>query len=71
MSEVTCEGCGRVVAPSQETAYQMFTVWHRIHPKSTSNVMKRAEQRFLCRPCLDTMDRSGVSWNQPQLWETP
>ena len=67
-NRVTCEGCGLVGDPTKVTFFQMFTGWHRVHPKGSTMVAKRAEQRFACRPCVESFERTGQTWKQEALF---
>jgi hypothetical protein len=64
---VVCEGCGLRGDPTKITFFQMWTGWHRIHPKGSTMVGKRAEQRFACRPCVEAFAKSGSTWQQLSL----
>ena len=64
---VTCEGCGLSGSPTQITFFQMWTGWHRMHPKGSTMIAKRAEQRFACRPCVEAFARTGETWEQLSL----
>lgn len=47
--------------------YQMWTGWHRVHPKGSNMIAKRAEQRFACKPCVEAFARTGTNWQQLTL----
>jgi len=66
-NSVTCEGCGLTADPTKVTFFQMYTGWHRIHPKGSTMTGKRAEQRFACRPCVEAFTRTGQNWQQLSL----
>ena len=62
---VSCEGCGLTL--NRRDAVQMWTGWHRVHPKGSTMVGKRAEQRFACRPCVEAFTKAGSTWQQLSL----
>jgi hypothetical protein len=64
---VTCEGCGLSGDPTKITFFQMHTGWHRVHPKGSPMIGKRAEQRFACKPCVEAFTRTGTNWQQLTL----
>lgn len=70
MKSVTCEGCGHHFDPTKVTMYQLYTGWHRVFPRGSTMIGKRAEQRFACKPCVDAFERSGVNWKQLTLFES-
>lgn len=61
----TCEGCGSTLPESM--LYQMWTGWHRMHPKGSTMIGKRAEQRFACKPCVEAFAKTGTTWEQLSL----
>ena len=65
---LVCEGCGLSGNPTQITFFQMWSGWHRVHPKGSTMIAKRAEQRFACRPCVEAFARIGETWEQLSLW---
>jgi hypothetical protein len=67
MRAVTCEGCGLTADPAKVTMFQMYTGWHRVHPRGSTMTGKRAEQRFACRPCVEAFTRTGQNWQQLSL----
>jgi hypothetical protein len=69
MMKQRCEACTNVYDPVQVRMYQMITAFKLMYPTSQGLHLRRAEQRFLCKPCLDAMERSGETWTQPSLFE--
>lgn len=70
MRALTCEACGLSGIPTQVTMYQMVSGWKRVHPKGGSVRNQRAEQRFLCGPCVEGGPPNGLRWEQPALFES-
>jgi len=66
---VTCEGCGLSGDPTAITFFQLWSGWHRIHPKGSSMIAKQAQQHFACRPCVERFARTGTSWQQLSLFD--
>jgi hypothetical protein len=46
--------------------FQMITAWVPLSKRSTQ-VGKRFEQRFACRPCVEAFTKSGETWQQLSL----
>jgi hypothetical protein len=68
---VTCEGCGRAADPTQEAMFQLVTGWRRMYPLTQGLRVRRSEQRYACRSCVEAFERSGMTWQQPSLFESP